>query len=262
MLLAGVANADFITSQVTCGVGDGSSITASNFCSVAGSHATSASASASASFTLPTSPGPLSVTANEEGSAKGYFDTFPIGTYGAFFTASNSIELTLNTPGNPRSGFFLITGSESDGVSFDGSLSETIFGRFSGSSFMRPNIPLRLLSIALGEPFTFTYTQSIECFEGSGFICGSNNTASAHYDFHVYEADGVTPVLITLATATPEPSSAALLFLSLTGLSIAGSYVRRHQARRKWLVSANPLRTERCATTTPLRNASQTKYVR
>jgi hypothetical protein len=239
MLLAGVANADFITSQVTCGVGDGGSITASNFCSVAGSHGTSASASASASFTLPTSPGPLSVTANERGFAKGLYDNFPNAQYSASFTASNSMELTLDTPGSPRPGLFLITGSESDSVGYDSGFSESIFGYSNLGSQSVPNIPLRLLSITLGKPFNFAYTQSIECDEVFGLFCGTN-TASAHYDLHLYEADGVTPVRITLATATPEPSSAALLFLSLGGLSMAGSYVRRHQVKSKWLASANP----------------------
>jgi hypothetical protein len=211
IILAGTLKADFITSEVTCQVSS-EYLTASNFCSVAGDHGASASASASFSFELPASPGPLSLTSTEQGFARGYNDRF--ASVGADFHASISIQLTLDTPGSLRPGLFLITGHTAAPVGADTIFSESIFG-FS----TLPTVPLRPLAVTLGEPFTFTYMAGIGCFDdGLNFSC-RNNVVSSQYDFHVYEADGVTPVLITLAT--PEPSSATLLFPSLTGLLLA-----------------------------------------
>ena len=240
MILAGTMKADFITSQVTCVISTGESVTATNFCSVAGDFATSASAAVTASFALPTSPGPLSLVSNEQGFAKGYWDG--VTGLSALFSESLSIQLTLDTPGNPRPGFFLISGGTSIvSGSYDTSFSGSIFGLDPRS------LPLRQLPITLGEPFTFTYTRSMSCFDNAlNLVCVENNVALSQYDFHLYEADGVTPVLITLAA--PEPSSATLLFLSLSGLSL----VRWRQVKREWLVIASPA-PSRAPTTTSLR---------
>jgi hypothetical protein len=82
---------------------------------------------------------------------------------------------------------------------------------------------LTTYSLDIGSTQYYVHTKTVndETVPASFHIypygfCG-NNVASARYDLHLYEADGVTPVLITLAT--PEPSSAALLLLSLTGLA-------------------------------------------
>jgi hypothetical protein len=247
IILAGTLKADFITSEVTCLVSS-ENLTASNFCDVAGDHGTSASASASASFGLPASPGPLSLTSTEQGFARGYNDRFArFASVDAYFRAFISIQLTLDTPGSLRPGLFLITGHTAAPVGADTLFSESIFG-FSTS----PTVPLRPLAITLGEPFTFTYMQGMACFDdGLNFSCG-NNVVSSQYDFHLYEADGVTPVLITLAT--PEPSSATLLFLSLTGLLLAAWY----QVKSEWLVKANPAPSS-APTTTSLRKCIPSK---
>ena len=124
----------------------------------------------------------------------------------------------------------MITGSGSSGVGSDGYFCESIFGfanlfrNSSGCNVGRPFIPLQPLPITLGDPFTFTYTQSMNCFNNSLLVCVGTDMASAHYDFHLYEADGTTPVLITLAA--PEPSSVMLLLPSFAGLTFA---VRRRR---------------------------------
>ena len=228
MLVAGTLKADFVTSQVTCSVLD-QSLTASDFCSVAGDFGSSASASVSASFALPTSPGPLSLASIEQGFAKGHWNGDATNR-SAFFSDSLSILLTLDTPGDPRPGFFRITGGTSViCCSFDASFAGSIFG------FDTRTLPISLHPIALGEPFTFTYTRSMSCYDHQLIlVCLGNNVALSHYDLHLYEADGVTPVLITLAT--PEPSSATLLLLSLSCLLLAGW----RQVKSEWLVSARP----------------------
>ncbi|HEY6989313.1 MAG TPA: hypothetical protein VH369_13050 [Bryobacteraceae bacterium] len=204
-MLATTAKADFINSQVIC-ASSGGTITATNFCNSVGDFGTSATASVNASFTLPTSPGPLSLMSSGQGFAKGYND----GTNNnrsAAYNESISIQLTLDTPGSPRPGFYLITGHSSPLAGPDTKYVESIFGY----SLPFPGVPLRELPITLGQPFTFTYTQSMSCYdENLNFFCGTNSFSS-QFDFHLYEADGVTPVLITLAA--PEPSTATLLFL-------------------------------------------------
>ena len=170
-MLAGTVKADFITSQVSCFVSDTGAVTATNFCSLAGNLGTSATASVNTSFTLPTSPGPLSLVTSGEGFARGYRDNFT--GIAADFSESISIQLTLDTPGDPRPGFRLITG---DGAllsgSFDTGYSESIFGF---STLPPSGLPLRPLPVTLGEPFTFTYKQGMACFENAlNSICGSN----------------------------------------------------------------------------------------
>ena len=186
-MLAATVKADFISSQVICSV-KGGTVTGTNFCSIAGDFATLATASVDASFTLPTSPGPLSLVSSGQGFARGYYD----GTNNnrtAFFSESVSIQLTLDTPGSPRSGFFLITGRSSPLAGYDTTYSESIFGY----SVPSPGLALRELPITLGQPFTFTYTQSMSCFDGPAFnsIC-MNNTFSSQFDFHLYETDSHT----------------------------------------------------------------------
>jgi len=233
-MLAATVKADFIDLQVTCAAGG--VVTGTNFCSTAGDFGTSATASVNASFTLPTSPGPLSLMSSGQGFAKGYYD----GTNNnrsAAYNESISIQLTLDTPGSPRPGFYLITGRSSPLAGPDTAFSESIFG------FQAPyrGLPLRELPITLGQPFTFTYTQSMSCYdENLNFFCGTNSFSS-QFDFHLYEADGVTPVLINLAT--PEPSTATLQFLSLTALLLLGwRYARAKCSARRvaaWEESAN-----------------------
>ena len=213
-MLAAIVKADSITSQVICAV-SGGNVTATNFCSIAGPFDTLATASVNASFTLPTSPGPLSLVSSGQGFIRSYGADF-FNRAGGFFSESVSIQLTLDTPGNPRPGFFLITGHSSPSTGSDTQYSESIFGYSLGDpNFHAPPV---LLPIALGQPFTFTYTQSMSCDDDAlNFHCG-NNTFSSQFDFHLYESDSVTPVLITLAA--PEPSSATLLFLPLTALPV------------------------------------------
>ena len=220
-MLAATVKADFISSQVICSVNAGTA-TGTNFCSIAGDFGTLATASVNAFFTLPTSPGPLSLAVSGQGIARGYFE----GTNnnrGAFFRESVSIQLTLDTPGSPRPGFFLITGRPSAIVGVDTLYGETLSLEKSGELIFREwnlirGLPLRPLPITLGEPFTFTYTEGMSCDDGTSLFCPGNNTVSSQYEFHLYESDGVTPVLITLAA--PEPSSATLLFLPLTALAV------------------------------------------
>src|SRR5690348_7910276 len=210
-MLAATVKADFISSQVICSV-KGGTVTGTNFCSIAGDFGTLATASVNASFTLPTSPGPLSLVSSGQGFIRSYYDGF--NRAGGFFSESVSIQLTLDTPGDPRPGLLLITGRSSPSAGFDTGYSESIFG----FSVPVPGLPLRELSITLGQPFTFTYAQRMSCDDDAfNFHCG-NNTFSSQFDFHLYEADGATPVLITLAA--PEPPSAALLFLPLTALAV------------------------------------------
>jgi hypothetical protein len=135
-MLAGTVRADFITSQVSCFVYGTGAVTATNFCSLAGDLGTSATASVNVSFTLPDSPGPLSVLLSGQGLAKGYLD--PInGGITAAYSESISMQLTLDTPGGSRPGFFLITGHSSPVFSLDGSYSESIFGYRSAPRSLR-----------------------------------------------------------------------------------------------------------------------------
>jgi hypothetical protein len=167
MLWSGTLKADFVNSQVTCSVGGQGTVTASNFCNVVGDPGASASASATASFTLPTSPGPLSVRADEQGFAQSYGVVPDPLRLSAAFSASNSIELTLDTPGPPRPGLFLITGRTMNAANSDTGLSESVFGF---STTFPDGVPLRLLPITLGVPFTFTYVQSMSCFDDANFF--------------------------------------------------------------------------------------------
>jgi hypothetical protein len=210
-MLAATVKADFISSQVICSV-KGGTATGTNFCSIAGDFGTSATASVNASFTLPTSPGPLSLVSSGQGFIRSYNDG--INRAGGFFSESVSIQLTLDTPGSPRPGFFLITGHSSPSAGPDTGYSESIFGY----SVPLPGFPLRELPITLGQPFTFTYTQGMSCSDDALNLICFNNTFSSQFDFHLYEADGTTPVRIALAA--PEPSSATLLFLPLTALAV------------------------------------------
>jgi hypothetical protein len=233
----GTVKADSITSQVICAVSGAPVVTGTNFCSTAGNFGTSATASISASFTLPASPGPLSLVSSGQGFIRSYNDGF--NRAGGYFSESVSIQLTLDTPGSPRAGFFLITGRSSPSAGPDTGYGESIFGYLiRPPSYNSPSIPL---PITLGEPFTFTYSAGMSCDDDAlNFHCG-NNTFSSQYDFHLYEADGVTPVLITLAA--PEPSSATLLFLPLTALLLLGwRYARAKCSARRvaaWEESAN-----------------------
>jgi len=214
MLIAtGTVKADFISSQVICSV-KGGTVTGTNFCSITGDFGTLATASVNASFTLPTSPGPLSLVSSGQGFVRSYNDG--LNRAGGFFSESVSIQLTLDTPGSSRPGLFLITGRSSPSAGPDTGYSESIFG------FQTPNfgVPRRPLSITLGEPFTFTYTQGMSCSDDALNLHCGNNTFSSQLDFHLYESDGVTPVFITLAA--PEPSSATLLFFPLTALLLVG----------------------------------------
>lgn len=213
-MLTGTVKADSITSQVICAASGAPVVTGTNFCSTVGNFGASATASVYASFTLPASPGPLSLVASGQGLIRSYNDG--LNRAGGFFSESVSIQLTLDTPGDPRPGFFLITGHSSPSTGSDTGYSESIFGYSIPYPYGVPPVPL---SITLGEPFAFTYAQRMSCDDDGGlnFHCG-NNTFSSQYDFHLYEADGVTPVLITVAA--PEPSSATLLFLPLTALAV------------------------------------------
>ena len=103
-MLAGTVKADFITTEVRCD-SSGGTVTATNFCTSVGDFGTSATASVNASFTLPTSPGPLSLVSSGQGFAKGYYDGTD-NNRAAVFNESVSIQLTLDTPGSPRPGFF------------------------------------------------------------------------------------------------------------------------------------------------------------
>ncbi len=213
-MLTGTVKADSITSQVICAASGAPVVTGTNICSTAGNFGASATASVNASFTLPASPGPLSLVSSGQGLIRSYNDG--VNHAGGFFSESVSIQLTLDTPGSPRPGFFLITGRSLPSTGPDTGYSESIF-RF---SVPFPGLPLPELPITLGQPFTFTYTQSMSCDDDAlNFHCG-NNTFSSQFDFHLYESDGATPVLITLAA--PEPSSATLLFLPLTALLLLG----------------------------------------
>src|SRR5690242_6454058 len=124
-MLAATVKADFISSQVICSV-KGGTVTGTNFCSIAGDFGTLATASVNASFTLPTSPGPLSLVSSGQGFIRSYNDS--INRAGGFFSESDSIQLTLDTPGSPRPGFFLITGRPSSSPGFDTRFGESIFG--------------------------------------------------------------------------------------------------------------------------------------
>jgi hypothetical protein len=138
-------------------------------------------------------------------------------TGAAISTATASINITLVTDGPARAGFVqrlntaLPWQHSSDGFSGDFQYS--------------------LNSFQLGTAFQLIATQSFTAFADPNVIGVANGVGVTSMQFRFFEADGKTPVAVSLA---PEPSSLALLVLAVIHLLL-----NRRSVTMGWLTSCD-----------------------
>jgi hypothetical protein len=174
-----------------------------------------AHANVNATLYLPVLGSPSTPVGGEIGADIGVFTGIPspdINTVGrAEF--SISLDLLFSTPGPVRSGFMQMSFIEGFGFGTDGPDSATKHVSI-GSSLPPPTIfPGDLLNagttplfpFTLGEDFLFHEDLAMEASDYPNFGIFESAVPKLHWTFTLFEADGVTPVQIALAT--PEPAS-------------------------------------------------------
>ena len=132
-------------------------------------------------------------------------------------------NLTLVTPGPRRSGIIHFSHGGFGISSIDGI---DLVGQEAGSA-----------SFELGAPFEFSFQVDWACFD---HVCPG---AASGVSFELFEADGVTPVLIS---TVPEPASCGLV---LFGLGLCGWFRVRHggsgtQSDARYVPGAEQIETE------------------
>jgi hypothetical protein len=190
-----------------------------------------ASAGANATLYLPVQGSP-SIPVGAE--IRGDIRVFPSGQSSNIINigdAQFSIALVLlfSTPGPVRSGFISLTYEDYFGNGPDAPDVET--SHVSLGSFI-PNLihqPLLvttppLFNFTLGQEFLFHEDLALEAFGNEHIGVLESALPTEHWTFTLFEADGVTPVQVSLATSEPGSSvlSAGGLLILLSCLLVCG----------------------------------------
>jgi hypothetical protein len=165
---------------------------------------------------LPVPDGPLTPVG---GRIDADIGVFPKSTSLAIYATgiaqfSISVDLLFSTPGPVRNGFIALSyiedprngaDSPSQGSRFVsiGDLSTDHGLSVAGGAGMYPLMPF-----VLGQNFSFHEDLSEQAFANPNFGIFESASPIVNWTFTLFEADGVTPVQVALAT--PEPSSAML----------------------------------------------------
>jgi len=136
--------------------------------------------------------------------------------------SSASVTVVLFTPGPPRLGsihaeldYFTSASVDASAPGFGFSWSDP----YGGSGFLDETEPI-YLGVPLDARLSGDTGPAIIC-PPPGFCCTHCSSFSAVLSFSVYEADGITPVRLSLEPV-PEPSTRALLLCSFAACAVLG----------------------------------------